>query len=161
MGNQEMMAMVRKVACGRFWPLAWASAIVGVAAGCQSFDPGEKIQSLMWHVEKMMRKPGETLVGHPDAVWKEFDCEHQQPPLVAIELNEVRPTTIAAGNEFGHRLIYALCPAHAAGTVSGDLYRRVIFKGRTVFEDASRQYELKPGKWRIDAFISIPKEAPA
>ena len=90
--------------------LACATVILGICTGCQSFDPGEKIQSWMWHVEKMMRKPGETLVGHPDAVWKEFDCDHQQLPFVAIDLNEVRPPSIAAGNEFGHRLIYAVCP---------------------------------------------------
>lgn len=153
--------MPEDLSCRRGRRLACVILILGICGGCQSFDPAEELQSLMWHVEKLMRKPGETLVGHPDAVWKEFDCAHQQLPFVAIDLNEIRPTTIAAGNEFGHRLIYSLCPQRAGDAVVGDLYRRVVFKGNTVFEDVSRQQELKPGKWRIDAFISIPKEAQA
>jgi hypothetical protein len=44
--------------------------------------------------------------------------------------------------------------------VIGDLSRRITLKGNTVFEDVSRRFELKPGKWQLDAFIGIPAAAP-
>ena len=138
-----------------------ASALLLSACGGQGFTPGDTIQSWLWRMEKGMRKPGEVLVSHPDSVWKERDCANVQRPYVVIELNEVLPPRLTAGDEFNHRMTYAMCPARGADVVVGDLSRRITFKGNTVFEDVSRRFELRPGRWRVDAFVGIPGSAPA
>jgi len=145
------------------WRTLLVSSSAVLLAACatgQGLGPADTVQSWLWRMEKGMRKPGEKLVSHPDVVWKERQCAKLQRPFVDIDLNEVLPPRVTAGDEFSHRMVYSMCPLRTGEVVIGDLSRRITLKGNTVFEDVSRRFELKPGKWQLDAFIGIPTAAP-
>ncbi|MBN8449748.1 MAG: hypothetical protein J0M13_12200 [Candidatus Accumulibacter sp.] len=145
------------------WRTLLVSSSAVLLAACatgQGLGPADTVQSWLWRMEKGMRKPGEKLVSHPDVVWKERQCAKLQRPFVDIDLNEVLPPRVTAGDEFSHRMVYSMCPLRTGEVVIGDLSRRITLKGNTVFEDVSRRFELKPGKWQLDAFIGIPAAAP-
>lgn len=108
-----------------------------------------------------MRKPGERLVAQPAAVWKELGCDQRPLPYFAIEKNEILPASIAPGRTFNHRMEYVLCVAGAGETITGTLTRRIRLKGNVLFRDVSNEFELKPGRWRIDATIDTPPGARA
>ena len=105
------------------------------------------------------RKPGETLTTHPDDIMSEPQCETGSLPVLKIEENEVVPLEAGPGEEINHHMIYAMCPDKPSGVLSGALVRRVYFKGSVIFEDVSKEFDFKPGRWTIDAFIGIPDEA--
>jgi hypothetical protein len=141
--------------------LCSSTVLLAACATVQGFNPADTLQSWLWKMEKGLRKPGETLVSHPDVVWKERQCAKLQRPYVDIDLNEVLPPRVTAGEEFSHRMIYSMCPQRAGEAVVGDLSRRITINGNTVFEDVSRRFALRPGQWQLDAFIGIPAAAPA
>lgn len=133
-------------------------------AGCSaplSATPAEKVQSLFWDLERKLRKPGERLVAQPAAVWKELGCDQRPLPYFVMEKNEILPASIAPGRTFNHRLEYVLCVAGAGDSITGTLTRRIRYKGNVVFKDATNRFELKPGRWRIDATIDTPPGAKA
>jgi len=156
------MKTYHTIALARALLLTSAALLLSACAGGgQGFAPADTIQSWLWRMEKGMRKPGEVLVSLPDVVWKERGCASLSRPYLAIELNEILPPRLVAGEEFNHRMTYSMCPVRPGEVVVGDLSRRITYKGNTVFEDVSRRFELRPGRWRVDAFIGIPPSAPA
>jgi hypothetical protein len=120
------------------------------------FNPGDKIQNFFWNLEKQTRKPGETLIDVPDKIRKDYNCDKKQLPFASIEDNEVLPPKIHPGDELNHRFVYVMCPTRDASVVAGNLYRRIYFKGKVLFQDVSKNFEIKPGKWSVDAFITVP-----
>ena len=141
--------------------LSFGTLLLVACATGQGSSPVGAIQSWFSRMEKGTRQPGEKLVSPADVVWKERNCARLQRPYIDIDLNEVLPSRVTAGEEFNHRMIYSMCPIRTAEVVVGDLSRRILFKGNTVFEDVSRRFEIRPGKWQLDAFIGIPAAAPA
>ncbi|MFO1434470.1 MAG: hypothetical protein U1F76_31045 [Candidatus Competibacteraceae bacterium] len=104
-------------------------------------------------------RPGENLIIHPNFIRESGSCNDAKLPLVRIEKSELMPTIIGPGKEFNHRLVYIFCPrSKKSKPISGALYRRIYFQGRLVFEDVSKNYQFKPGKWSVDAFITVPPE---
>ena len=130
-------------------------------ASCAGFgwDPGQKLKTFFWDMQKEMRVPGEKLLVHPDAVWNEFNCGKKVRPFVSVEKQELLPPETYPGEEFNHRFIYVMCPVGPARVITGNLYRRVYYKGRMIFQDVSKGFKIKPGKWNVDAFIKVPEQA--
>lgn len=120
---------------------------------------GETFRTIRWSVQKDMRKPGEKLIHHPDKVWNRYRCAGKKLPMLLIEKNEVLPPELYAGEEVNHRLVYAMCPKKQSGVIRGSLIRSIYFKNKVIFQDISKDYEFKPGKWCVDVFITIPPEA--
>lgn len=115
--------------------------------------------TMRWTLAKTFRAPGEVLETFPDAVWEEYDCAERDRPFFQIERNELVPTRVAAGGEFNHHLVYVLCPAEPTEVVAGRLATRIRFKGDPIVRDAVDGYEIKPGRWTVDAFVQLPPNA--
>ena len=129
------------------------AVLVSCSTVIDSFDRGLSMAKMSF------RKPGEVIMTHPDKFMSEFDCGSKKLPMLKIEENEVAPTDAKPGEEINHHMVYAMCPDKPSGVISGALVRRVYFKGRVIFEDVSKDFDFKPGRWAVDAFIGIPAEA--
>jgi hypothetical protein len=134
-------------------PKALALALVlalATATGCAS---------VRWWVQKSMRSPGEDLVDFPETVWKEYDCGSQRRPFFMIERNELVPPQVRTGGEFNHRLVYVMCPVNPTEVVTGKLSTRIRFKGAPIVVDLQPDWDLKPGRWVVDASVALPADA--
>jgi hypothetical protein len=108
---------------------------------------------------RTLPRPGEKLIIHPNFIRESDSCNRKKLPLLLIEKSELTPTIISPGKEFNHRLIYVFCPgSKKSRPISGTLYRKIYFQGQLVFQDVSKRYQFKPGKWSVDAFITVPPE---
>jgi len=114
-----------------------------------------------WSVVKQFRTPGEKLEAFPEQFWDEYDCDRQERPLLIIEKNELTPQKVIAGGTFGHRLVYVMCPAVPTAVVEGTLATRIHFKGQPIVQQMDTHYEIKPGRWKVDAFVHLPEDAEA
>jgi hypothetical protein len=107
------------------------------------------------------RKPGERLKAFPEQVWKQYDCGKKKLPFFAIEDLELSPRHLEPGDEFNQRLTYVLCPATASGVVTGRLDTRILYRGKPVINQRDSSYDIKPGRWVVDTFVRLPKNAGA
>ncbi len=112
-----------------------------------------------WSVVKLFRTPGEKLATFPELVWKEYDCDAQKRPFFIIETNELTPQTVVAGGDFGHRLVYVMCPILPTQVVEGRLSTRIRYKGNPIVRQMDSRYEIKPGRWTVDAIVHLPSDA--
>jgi hypothetical protein len=101
--------------------------------------------------------PGAKLLGTEQEVALEYACAKAKPLLV-LEESSLAPTPLAAGQEFGHRIVYALCPARAKQDVAGTLRTRIRHGAQLVVDD-SAPHRLEPGRWAVDTFITLPPQA--
>jgi hypothetical protein len=115
--------------------------------------------SARWSVVKLFRDPGETLETFPEVVWQEYDCDNQKRPFFMVEKNELMPDKVIAGADFGHRFVYVMCPNHPTEVVQGELSTRIRFKGSPIVQQTDTLYEIKPGRWVVDAIVHLPEEA--
>lgn len=139
------------------WILALAGSTLLLTA-CAS--AGDMIQELEQKMVKSTRRSGERLTASPDDTVKAHSCETGKENALFVELSEVLPERVNPGSEINHRLQLAFCPYAPTGTVKGSIVRRILHKGQATFSDTA-QHEFKPGTWTIDAFITIPRNAPA
>ena len=114
---------------------------------------------MRWAVQKSMRSPGERLTDFPEVVWQEYDCATQKRPFFVIERNELVPPRVKAGGEFNHRMVYAMCPDEPTAVVAGNLHTSIRFRGSPIVRETTSTYELKPGRWVIDAEVQLPESA--
>jgi len=112
-----------------------------------------------WSVVKLFRDPGESLETFPEVVWEEYDCENQKRPFFIIEKNELMPEKVTPGGDFGHRFVYVMCPNLPTEVVLGELSTRIRFKGSPIVQETDTLYEIKPGRWVIDAIVHLPEQA--
>jgi hypothetical protein len=112
-----------------------------------------------WNVVKQFRQPGESLQALPDEVWEEYDCASQKRPFLVIERNELSLIKVSPGNDFGHRMVYIMCPVEPTEVVAGELSTRIRFKGSPIVQEMDEGYEIKPGRWVIDAIVHLPQQA--
>lgn len=124
--------------------------ILPLASGCARF---------VSTVHLALREPGEQLRDLPETVWKQYDCEGRPLPFLEVERVELVPRRLAAGGEFNQRLVYALCPDIPSGVVTGELETTILFRGRVVVREWNPTWDLKPGRWIVDAFVRLPEEA--
>jgi hypothetical protein len=115
--------------------------------------------SARWSVVKLFRDPGESLDAFPEIVWEEYDCENQKRPFFIIEKNELLPETVVPGGDFGHRFVYVMCPKRPTEVVRGKLSTRIRFRGSPIVQQTDTLYEIKPGRWVVDAIVHLPDEA--
>jgi hypothetical protein len=112
-----------------------------------------------WWLQKSLRSPGEDLVDFPEVVWQEYDCTSQKRPFFMIERNELVPPQVTTGGEFNHRLVYAMCPQNPTEVVTGKLSTRIRFRGAPIVVDVQSGWDLKPGRWVVDALVALPADA--
>ena len=105
------------------------------------------------------RKPGERLKTFPEKVWQQYDCEDQALPFFEIERLELHPRRLEPGGEFSHRLVYVLCPPSQTAVVTGRLDTRILHRGEAIVSERNPTYDIKPGRWVIDAFVRLPETA--
>jgi len=117
--------------------------------------------SLAGSVRKSFREPGEHFEAFPEEVWKEYECEGRKLPFFKIERIELVPRKLHAGDEFNHRIVYALCPERSSEVLTGRLHTRILFRGQAVVSESEPAWEFKPGRWIVDAFVSVPEQAEA
>lgn len=111
------------------------------------------------NARRAFRDPGERLVALPQEIADEYDCATRPLPHFQLERNEVNPLRVRAGAEFNHRIVYALCPTSPTAVVPGKFTTRIVFKGRDLVVDTIPGFEIKPGRWIVDAFVRLPESA--
>ena len=124
--------------------------LLGLISGCAS---------LTWSVKKSLRTPGERLKHFPEVVWEEYECDKQKRPFFKIEQNDIVPPRVKPGGEFAHRMVYVMCPSRPTGVVSGRLLTRIRFRGDPIVRETTEAYDLKPGRWVVDAEVQLPADA--
>ena len=125
-------------------PLA-AALVLAVTFGCVQ-------------MQLKMREPGERNTGFPDEVADEYHCAKRPLPFFEVEEDELLPERLTPGAEFNHRLQYVLCPVEETQVVSGTLHTRILYKGKPIHAESSTR-DLQPGRWVVDAFITLPADA--
>ena len=128
--------------------LVGASACVAPASAPARYTPRTSAQL-----------PGPKLLGSESEVALQYACAKPKPLLV-LEASTLAPTPLAAGQEFAHRIVYALCPARAKQGVAGTLRTRIRHGAQVVVDD-SAPHRLEPGRWAVDTFITLPPQARA
>lgn len=116
--------------------------------------------SLPSPLDRPFRTPGEKLADFPEAVSAEYGCATKKVPWLQVESQEIWPKRVHAGEELGHRLVYALCTASPTDVVMGTLETRIVHRGKSTVLESLPNHDLRPGRWIVDLFITVPKEAP-
>ncbi|HWP56954.1 MAG TPA: hypothetical protein VNL14_03585 [Candidatus Acidoferrales bacterium] len=106
------------------------------------------------------RQPGEHIRTTPDKVWTELKCRERELPFVAVESMELLPEMLKPGGRANYRLVYAMCPRTPSQVLKARVVRRILFKGDSVASNVNESLELKPGRWVVDSFFTMPKDAP-
>lgn len=106
------------------------------------------------------RQPGEQIASTPDKVWEELNCAQRKRPFVQVERMEVLPEMIKPGGRVNYRLVYVLCPLKPSEVLTARLVRNMLFKGERVAGNVKDSFELKPGRWVVDSFFTLPPESP-
>lgn len=106
------------------------------------------------------RQPGEQIATTPDKVWQELNCAKRERPFVQVERMEVVPEMIKPGGRVNYRLVYVLCPLKPSEVLKTRLVRNMLFKGERVAGNVKDSFELKPGRWIVDSFFTLPPESP-
>jgi hypothetical protein len=122
-------------------------------AGCAT------VRNTVDRLQKASREPGEVMDADPDAVWQVEDCAAQPLPFFRLDRNEVKPSTLAAGESLNHRLIYTFCPETPEQVIEGALVTTVYDGTDTVFSDIVENFAIKPGRWIVDTEVIVPPEA--
>ena len=107
---------------------------------------------------KSSQLPGPKLLGTEVEVMQEYACAGSKKPLLVLEESSLAPTPLAAGQEFGHRIVYSLCPARAKEGAVGRLRTRISYGGAVLVDDTS-DFRVEPGRWAVDTFIALPAQA--
>ena len=131
-----------------------------VAAACLLLVAlGTGCASLRWSVQKAVRTEGTQLVAFPEEVAREYACAERKLPYFTIEHSEIVPPRVRSGGEFNHRLVTVLCPAHPTEVAIGRLSEGIRFRGRLVHRETRERFEIRPGRWILDAFVELPRDA--
>jgi hypothetical protein len=133
--------------------LGFVFALLGIVAipGCSA---------IYQQVVAASRQPGEQIATTPDKVWQELDCANRERPFVRAESMEVLPEMTKPGGRVNYRLIYVMCPMKPSETIKTRVSRRMLFKGKQVARNVNEAFELKPGRWVVDSFFTLPVDSP-
>ncbi len=124
-------------------------------------DPGDYFKSLWWDVKMNQREAGEEMIADPAWIWRKLRCNNRTLPYLQVDSNEVIPSRLTAGERINHHMVYSLCPATPSKVVPARLARSILYKGNIIFQDVTDNYELKPGRWSVDAFVKVAEQAQA
>lgn len=106
------------------------------------------------------RQPGEQIATTPDQVWQDFNCTQRERPFVQVETMEILPEMIKPGGRLNYRLIYVMCPLKPSEVIKTRVLRNMLFKGEQVARNVNDAFELKPGRWVVDSFFTLPTNSP-
>lgn len=110
-------------------------------------------------VRRAVREPGQELVDLPPKIQRQYDCDEKKLPFFQLEKNELNPLRVHPGGEFNHRMVYVMCPENPTDVIEGILVTRIHFKGKPIVSETLDPFEIKPGRWIVDAFIALPENA--
>jgi hypothetical protein len=130
------------------------AALIAALTACATAVPAP---SARYEPNKSSQLPGPKLLGTEAEVAHEYACARAKASLV-LEASSLAPSPLAAGQEFGHRVVYALCPARAKEGVAGTLRTRIRYGAQVVVDD-SAQHRVEPGRWAVDTFVALPPHA--
>jgi hypothetical protein len=116
--------------------------------------------ALYQQVVASARQPGEHVATTPDQVWHDFSCSKRDRPFVHVESMEVLPEMIKPGGRVNYRLIYVMCPVKPSEVIKTVVSRKMLFKGEQVARNTNEAFELKPGRWVVDSFFTLPTNSP-
>ena len=116
--------------------------------------------TLYQHAVATLRQPGEQVATTPERIWREFDCDNRERPFVRAESMEVLPERIHPGGRVNYRLIYIMCPVNRSEVIMTSVSRRILYNGQQVAASVNDRFEIKPGRWIVDSFFTLPKNAP-
>jgi len=111
------------------------------------------------NLRRALREPGQELVDLPGKVERQYDCKEKKLPFFRLEKNELNPRLVHPGGELNHRIVYAMCPESPTAVIEGTLVTRIRFKGEPILNETLDPFEIKPGRWIVDAFIVLPESA--
>jgi hypothetical protein len=141
------MGKLNKDIFGLFFALSSAIALPGCS-------------TLYQQAVAAIRQPGEKIATAPDKLWQEMDCSNRERPFVRAESMEVVPEMIKPGGRVNYRLIYVMCPVNPSDVIKTRVARRMLFKGEQVARNVNDSFELKPGRWVVDSFFTLPVDSP-
>ncbi|MBM4383451.1 MAG: hypothetical protein FJ091_08785 [Deltaproteobacteria bacterium] len=133
---------------------ALCALLLAAASACATTAP---VARSGYAPAKSAQLPGPKLLGTEAEVAAQYACANQKASLV-LEESSLAPSPLGAGQEFGHRVVYALCPAREKQGIAGTLRTRIRFGTQIVVED-SAPYRIEPGRWAVDTFIALPPHA--
>ncbi len=110
-------------------------------------------------IRRAVREPGQELVDLPGKIERQYDCDEKKLPFFQLEKNQLNPIRVHPGGEFNHRMVYAMCPENPTDVIEGVLVTRIHFKGKPIVSETLDPFEIKPGRWIVDAFIALPENA--
>ena len=102
------------------------------------------------------RQPGGSDCDHTRAA----NCATRERPFVQVESMEVLPEKVKPGGRVNYRLVYVMCPLKLADSMKARVTRNMFFKGEQVARNVKDGFELKPGRWIVDSFFTLPPDAP-
>jgi hypothetical protein len=53
-----------------------------------------------------------------------------------------------------------MCPLKPSEVIKTTVSRRMLFKGEQVARNVNDAFELKPGRWVVDSFFTLPTNSP-
>jgi hypothetical protein len=109
-------------------------------------------------VQLMTRTAGERLLDFPEPVAEEYRCTKRRLPFIEVETSELIPKRMHPGDRLNHRFVYVMCPERVSGVIAGTLHTRIQYRGVTVHSDSIKK-DLKPGRWVVDSFVTLPEQA--
>ena len=128
-----------------------ALALTTLLAACVSGPPQPK--------GPVLPKPGEEMLEWPEAIWTSYECGARKRPYLRIEEVKLFPERVTAGSAFNHRVVYSLCPEKPGISVKGKLITALYHRGKKLYSDLDEDFELKPGRWRVDSSVKVPAGA--
>jgi hypothetical protein len=106
------------------------------------------------------RQPGDQIVTTPEKVVREANCAKRERPFVQVESMEVLPEIVKPGGRVNYRLVYVMCPLKLADAIRIRVTRNMFFNGEQVARNAKDAFEVKPGRWMVDSFFTLPPDSP-
>jgi hypothetical protein len=90
---------------------------------------------------------------------KEYRCGSKTLPFIALERNEISLSVVKPGEAFRHGFVYVMCPEKPPAPVKVKLQRDILRAGKAVLTDTTQDFELKPGRWSVNALVRVPSKA--
>ena len=141
----------------RLFVFPWLLALVSCSAG--KVDPVNYFKSLYWDAKLTQRETGEHMIVDPTRIWRKLRCDNRKLPYAQIDENEIIPARLAAGEKINHHFVYSLCPSQPSKVEYARFTRSILYKGSIIFQDVVNNFELKPGRWSVDAFVTVSDKA--
>jgi len=106
------------------------------------------------------RQPGDRIATTPETVIKEANCAKRQRPFMQFESMEILPERVKPGARVNYRVVYVMCPIKLYESIKTRVTRNMFFKGEQVARNVKDGFELKPGRWIVDSFFTLPPDSP-